>query len=172
MKIIPDYLTLADINGGFRINNVREGTYKLYGLQEKNDNKKYDLPDEGFAFMDNPAEINRTKNYLPVKVPEDTVKVTPAKLNPAKVKTSRGKPEKAAILIKKPPEIPLIDGEYKLYLFTALKKNHYLTSSGRKTATLLNYTLSLPPDSIGFGFKIQDDEKKGYFLEKNSRETR
>jgi uncharacterized protein (DUF2141 family) len=163
VKLIPDYITLADINGGFRINNVKEGTYNLYGLQEKNNNKKYDLPEEGFAFMNKPAEINRTKNYLPVIVVKDT-----AKVNPAKVKTSKGNPEKANIVFKKPSEIPLIDGEYKLFLFTALKKNHYLSSSGRKTTKLLNYTLSLPPDSIGFEFKIQDADKRSYFLEKNS----
>ena len=26
MKLLPDYITLADINGGFRINNIGEGT--------------------------------------------------------------------------------------------------------------------------------------------------
>ena len=152
VKLMPDYITLADIKGGFRINNVKEGTYQLFGLQEKNNNKRYDLPEEGFGFMDNPAEINRTKNYLPVVVVKDTTKVTPAKGN---------------TVLKKPVEIPHIDGEYKLFLFTALKKNHYLTSSGRKTAYLINYTLSLPPDSIGFEFKIPDTDKKSYFIEKN-----
>lgn len=152
VKLLPDYITLADINGGFRINNIREGTYRLYALQDKNNNKKYDLSDEGFAFMDNPAEINRIKNYLPVVVVKDTSKV---KLKP---------------LLKKTPEVPLIDGEYKLFLFTAPKKNHYLTSSGRQTSNLLTYTLSLPPDSVKFKFAIPDADKKSYFIEKNSTE--
>jgi len=86
---MPDYITLADIKGGFRINNVKEGTYQLFGLQEKNNNKRYDLPEEGFGFMDNPAEINRTKNYLPVVVVKDTTKVTPAKGNTVLKKTRR-----------------------------------------------------------------------------------
>jgi uncharacterized protein (DUF2141 family) len=153
VKLMPDYVGLADINGGFRINNIKEGTYKLYGLQDKNGNKKYDLFDEGFAFMNSPVEINNVKNYLPVVIPKDTIKVHPAK---------------GTLILKKTQEIPLINGEYKLFLFTAPKKNHYLTSSGRKSAILLNYTLSLPPDSMRFAFRIPDADKKSYLIEKNS----
>ena len=147
VKLLPDYITLADIKGNFRINNVKEGTYRLYALQDKNDNKKYDLADEGFAFMDNPVEINHTKNYLPVVVVKDTSKIKPAK--------------------KKIPEVPLIDGEYKLFLFTAPMIKHYLTSSGRKSSKLLTYTLSLPPDLAKFEFSIPDADRKNYFVEKN-----
>jgi uncharacterized protein (DUF2141 family) len=147
VKSLPDYIALADINGGFRINNIKAGTYRLYGLQEKNNNKKYDLSDEGFAFMDGLAEITRDKNYLPVVIIKDTAKTRPA--------------------IKLAPVIPVFDGEYKLYLFTESKKNHYMTSSGRKTAKLLSYTLSLPPDSTKFEFNIPEAAPGSYILEKN-----
>lgn len=147
VKLMPDYITLADINGGFRINNVKGGTYRLYALQDKNNNKKYELTNEGFAFMDNTVEINQIKNYLPIVIVKDTVKIGP--------------------VLKKTPVVPIIDGEYKLFLFTAPNKNHYLTSSGRKTSNLLTYTLSLPPDSIKFEFDIPDAVKKSYFVEKN-----
>ena len=153
VKLLPDYITLADINGGFRINNIGEGTYRLYGLQDKNYNRRYDLFDEKFAFMDNPVEINHLKNYFPVVVVKDTSKVKPTIGNPV-LKTPRG--------------VPLINGEYKLFMSTSPKKNHYLTSSGRKTASLLNYTFSLPPDSMGFEFKIADADPTSYFLERNS----
>ena len=147
VKLMPDYITLADINGGFRINNIKEGTYRLFALQDKNNNKKYDLEDEGFAFMDSIAVINQIKNYLPVIIVKDTAKINPA--------------------LKKKPEVPIIDGEYKLFMFTAPNKKHYLTSSGRKTSNLLTYTLSLPPDSIKFEFDIPDAAKKSYFVEMN-----
>jgi uncharacterized protein (DUF2141 family) len=147
VKLLPDYITLADINGGFRINNIKGGTYRLYALQDKNNNKKYDLPDEGFAFMDNTVEINQIKNYLPIVIVKDTIKIAP--------------------VLKKTPEVPIIDGEYKLFLFKAPNKNHYLTSSGRKTSNLLTYTLSLPPDSVKFEFDIPDAVKNSYFVEKN-----
>jgi uncharacterized protein (DUF2141 family) len=151
-KLLPDYITLADINGGFRINNIKEGTYYLYALQDKNNNKKYDLEDEGFAFMDNPVEINHIKNYLPIVIERDTIKVkTPLKIT---------------------PKIPLINGEYKLFLFTAPPKRYYLTSSSRKTSNLLTYTLSLPPDSSKFEFSIPDAYNRSYFIEKNrTRDT-
>lgn len=148
IKLLPDYISLADINGGFRINNAKEGTYRLYALQDKNNNKKLDSPDESVAFMDKPVEINHINNYLPIVVIKDTAKVSPT-------------------LKKAPPIVPLFDGMYKLFLFNEPKKNHYLSSSGRKTANLLTYILSLPPDSIKFEFLIPDGDKKSYYIENN-----
>jgi uncharacterized protein (DUF2141 family) len=163
VKLLPDYISLADINGGFRINNVKEGTYNLYALQDKNNNKKYDLADEGFAFLDSAVLINHLKNYLPVVVVKDTSKASEVKVNKPVAGTS-----KPTGLLSKIPEVPLINGEYKMFLFTAPLKNHYLTSSGRKTANLLSYTLSLPPDTVKFQFEIIDAEKESYFIEKNT----
>jgi uncharacterized protein (DUF2141 family) len=148
LKLLPDYIALADINGGFRINNTRAGTYRLFGLQDKNNNKKYDLADEGFAFLDTTIDINKVKNYLPVITVKDTSKIKSAK--------------------EKKPEIPLVEGEYKLLVFTSPQKNHYLSSSGRKTAYHLIYTLSLPPDTIKFQFNIQNVSEKGYFIEEST----
>lgn len=144
-KMLPDYLTQSDINGGFRINNIKAGKYRLYALQDNNNNKKYDLADEIFAFMDSVAIVVPEKNYLPVPEIIDTVKSD----------------------MKKTAEIPLIKGEYKLFLFSAAKKAHYLTSSGRKMPYQLTYTLSLPPDSSKIEFDIADTVKKDFFMEKN-----
>jgi uncharacterized protein (DUF2141 family) len=152
VKLLPEYITLADINGGFRINNVRGGTYRLYALQDKNNDKKYDMADEGFAFVNNPVVINQTKNYIPVVKVKDTTRVKPG--------------------VKITPVISTIEGEYKMFLFTSALKNHYLTSSGRKPAYRLTYTLSLPPDSAKFEFNIPDALPKSYFIEKNlTRDT-
>jgi uncharacterized protein (DUF2141 family) len=146
-KLLPEYITLADINGGFRINNVKGGTYRLYALQDKNNDKKYDMADEGFAFLDTPAVIDPTRNYMPVIKAKDTTKIKPG--------------------VKITPVIPIIEGEYQLFLFSAAKKSHYLTSSGRKSAYHLNYTLSLPPGSEKVEFNIPDAPTKSYFIEKN-----
>jgi uncharacterized protein (DUF2141 family) len=145
-KLLPEYITLADINGGFRINNVRGGSYRLYALQDINNDKKYEI-DEGFAFIDNPVMIDPAKNYLPVIKSKDTTKVKPG--------------------VKITPVIPIIDGEYKMYLFTAAKQNHYLTSSGRKPAYHLTYTLSLPPDTGRFEINIPGVTPQSYFTERN-----
>ena len=147
VKLLPEYITLADVNGGFRINNVKAGTYRLYALQDKNNDKKYNVADESFAFMDNPALITPVKNYLPIVIKKDT----------SRIKSP----------LKKITEVPLIDGEYKMFLFTEPKKKHYLSSSGRKKAYLLTYTLTPPPDSGKFEFNIPDAPPRSYFIEKN-----
>ena len=144
---MPDYVTFPDKNGGFRVNNIMAGKYRLYALQDKNNNKRFDLSDEGFAFLGNIIEVTKEKNYLPVPVVRDTSKVKGAR--------------------KKPPELPVKDGQYKLFLFTAEKKNHYLTSSDRKNAQLLSFTLSLPAGPADFRLYIPDATEKSYFIEKN-----
>jgi uncharacterized protein (DUF2141 family) len=144
-KMLPDYLSQTDLNGGFRINNIKEGKYKLYSLKDNNNNNKYDINDEAFAFLDSVLEITPTRNYLP---------------EPKVVDTTRTK-------LKKPAEPQVIEGEHKLYLFTAGKKMHYLSSSDRKLPYQLIYTLSLPPDTSKFEFNIQDSGTKDYFIEKN-----
>jgi Bacterial Ig-like domain len=98
-KILPDYITLADINGGFRINNVKEGKYRMYALIDNNSNKKYDLADEVFAFLDTIADINHFKNWLPI--PKDTARAKPVV-----------KPLKPGEKIVKEKVVPHIDGEY------------------------------------------------------------
>ena len=147
LRLLPSYVSQVNYRGEFRINNIKPGHYRLFALQEKNNNKKFDHSDENFAFLNNDIEINNEKNYIPEIVVKDTSKSKTAK--------------------KKAPEAPLIDGEFKLYLFTAPKRNHYLTSSERKSANLLKYTLSLPPDTIKFNFDIQDAAQGSYFIEKN-----
>jgi hypothetical protein len=146
-KEIPDYVTLPDKNGGFRISNIRPGTYRIYALQDKNNNKKFDLADEGFAFLDNLIEVTPEKNNIPMPVVLDTSKVRGGK--------------------KKPPVLPLIDGEYKLYTFTAPGKSHYLTSADRKNAKMLSFTLSLPPDPMSFSLKIPEAAANSFFIENN-----
>jgi uncharacterized protein (DUF2141 family) len=148
VKILPDYLTIADANGYFRINNVKDGTFRLYALEDNNNNNKYDPPDEAFAFLDSAISVTPEKNFkLPDPVIKDTV-------------TSK-KDEKKA----KP--IPFIYGDHKLFLFNGEKKARYLSSSDRKMAYQFLYYLSLPPDTMKFDFRIADNGNYNYFTEKN-----
>jgi uncharacterized protein (DUF2141 family) len=147
VKIIPDYVALSDKNGGFRIDNIKPGAYNLFALQDKNNNKRYDLADEGFAFLDNVIQVTKEKNYLPVIVLKDTVRAKGVKI--------------------KAPDVKPFIGEYKLFVFTAPKKNHYLTSSERKTANQFILTLSLPPDTVKFSLNIPEAPNGSFFIEKN-----
>lgn len=148
IKRLPDYISKVDKKGYFRIDNVKGGTYRLYALKDADNSKNFNLADEEMGFMNSPVEITAEKNYTPVK--PDTIKI-----KPGKVKTA---------------DTVIIKGEYKLILFQSPKKNHYLTSSSRSMPYKLTYTLSLPPDSLGFDFSIPGTDRNSYFMEK-SREN-
>ena len=138
-----------DQNGYFRISNVRPGTYRLYALVDDDNSKNYNLPGESFAFLDSLLSVSPEKNYIPPV--KDTVTV----------KAVRNAPVKKA-------ELPVLTGEYQLFLFTGERKEHYLTSSSRELKYKLVYTLSLPPDTMKVSFSIPDAAQNSYFVE-NSR---
>jgi len=145
-KNIPDYLSKADATGYFRIENVREGTYNMYGLKETDNSKNFNMQEEEIAFLDEPVTITPEKNYLPVK--EDTTMLV--------VQTG-----------KKAPEKPALTGEYKLILFKHDKKLNYLTTSSRDLPYLMTYILALPPGEHSFDLTIPDAGENSYFTEKS-----
>jgi hypothetical protein len=156
VKHLPDYISRVDLKGYFRINNVKAGTYRLYALKDNDNSKNYNFPDEEFAFLNSPVEITPEKNFIPVV--KDTL---PKKKEAPKLKDLQAKKESKI----QDTIVPI--GEYPLMLFAALKTNHYLTSSGRPMKYQLTYTLSLPPDTMDFHFRIPDSREGSYFIEKN-----
>ncbi len=145
-KTIPDYITRAAPNGEFRIDNVRTGTYRLYGLVDADNSKNYNLSEEVFAFYDESIQVTPELNYLPAA--KDSL------------------PSAAAIpSAGKVPEKPPVEGRYPLILFQAQKKMHYLASSSRKQAYQLSFVLSVPPDSLNFGFSIPGAGGRAWFTE-------
>ncbi len=145
-KAIPDYITRTSLNGEFRIDNIRPGSYRLYGLVDADNSKNYNLREEAFAFYDEPLRVSPEHNYLPVA--KDSLPPAPSITAAEKV-----------------PEKPPVIGEYPLVLFQAQKKNHYLASSSRKQAFQLSFILSVPPDSLGFGFSLPDARENAWFTE-------
>lgn len=146
-KQIPDYMSRADANGYFRIDNVRKGKYLLYALKDADNSKNFNLADEQIAFLNEPVDITPEKNYSPLK--PDTL---------------RPKPKQGKTTV---PDTTVKKGEYKLILFQPEKKQRYLTSSTRNLPYQLIYTLSLPPDSMNFNFLIPGTDVKSYFIEKS-----
>ena len=144
IKQLPGYITRAEKNGEFRIDNVRTGTYRLYALIDADNSKNYNNRDEFFAFYSEPVIVTPEKNYLPVE--KDTAVIKPVE----------GK------IPFKPPLI----GENPLVMFQEEKRLHYLTSSTRKAAYQLIYTLSLPPDTMKFDFSIEGAPAESYYIEK------
>jgi Bacterial Ig-like domain len=155
-KLLPDYISLVDSKGYFRINNVSGGKYRLYALTDADNSKNYDNTDEPFAFMNSPVDITSEKNFIPV-VKDTTVK----KNEVPKISKSGKLPE-----VKAQDTIVII-GEYQLMLFEAQRKSRYLTSSSRPLMYEMIYTLSRPPDSLKFSFSIRGRGDEGYYIEEN-----
>jgi uncharacterized protein (DUF2141 family) len=145
VKRIPDYISRVTKNGYFRVDNVKAGKYRLYALKDADNSKNFNLPDEQFAFLNDTIEVSSQNDYLPVI--KDTVKV-------------RAPSDKSADTI-------VLKGKYKLILFQPPKTAHYLTSSNRSQTYKLTYTLSLPPDSAGFGFSIPGTPPGSYYIERS-----
>jgi len=164
-KMLPDYVTLADPNGYFRINNVKAGIYKLYALADSNSNNRYDPKDESFAFLDSLVTVNSERNYIP---PEPVVKDTLPKVKPKKL-TRSGSEEDTTGTAKRQKAYPFFYGEHKLYMFPGEKKNRYLASTDRKFPYQLRYCFSLPTDTFKVNFSIIDSLPSNYLVEKNQR---
>lgn len=58
----PYYFAKTDKSGSFQIDNIKEGTYKLFAVKDENFNLKYDLPTEGIAYWE--VSINISDSAL------------------------------------------------------------------------------------------------------------
>jgi len=145
IKKIPDYISKADKNGYFRIDNIKEGIYRLYALIDADNNKNFNLPDEELAFLDSLVKINPQKNYFPLEKDSLTLKSVQAGSS----------------------DTVLLKGEYKLILFKPSAKKYYLTSSSRPLAYKLNFTLSLPPDTMDFSWSLPGIDESSYLVERS-----
>jgi hypothetical protein len=169
-KHLPEYLSRVDPSGYFRINNIRPGTYRLFGLKDGDNSKNYNLPDEDFAFMDSTISITAEKNFIPPPpVVKDTVIVKKKTIKNGPAGKDSTTTNKGAVKI---PEPVMLNGEYRLFMFTAPKKAHYLTTSKRDLKYHMFFVLSMPPDSMKFEFTIPDADRKSYFTEQSrNRDT-
>jgi hypothetical protein len=162
-KHLPDYISRVNPEGYFRIDNVKEGIYRIYALKDMDNSKNYNLDDEEFAFMNSPVEITPQKNFLPVI--KDTTSIKKIKVKVPEKKGAGKEPGKKDVTNDQ--DTIMLPGEYQLILFTAQKKAHYLTSSNRALKYQMIYTLSLPPDSLTFDFSIPGSGKDAYLIEKS-----
>ncbi|MCS6821166.1 MAG: Ig-like domain-containing domain [Microscillaceae bacterium] len=63
----PFYYTLSDKSGNFSLKHIREGTYQIYALKDKNNNGFYD-EGELIAFLDSTLLLNKNINNLTLKL--------------------------------------------------------------------------------------------------------
>jgi uncharacterized protein (DUF2141 family) len=53
----PIYFTKTKENGSFKLSNLKNGTYKIFALKDKNQNFLFDLPDESIGFEIAPIRL-------------------------------------------------------------------------------------------------------------------
>lgn len=153
---LPVYLTRALDNGKFRIDNISEGEYKIYGLKDENNNKLYDLHTEAFAFLDSSIHISAANNYIPPR-PDSLTAITDSALvaqgaDSLVIDESVTGEENLDSL--KYERIP--GREPELFYFVAENKIQYLTGSTRPLPYLLQFSFSLPVDTASFIMHFPD----------------
>ncbi|MEO6884455.1 MAG: Ig-like domain-containing domain [Bacteroidia bacterium] len=73
-KKTPDYFSKTKADGTFKINNIRNGTYKLFVLKDANSNYLYDTPEEMIGFAANPISIQHNDTaHIELFKPTDTI---------------------------------------------------------------------------------------------------
>jgi hypothetical protein len=163
--VIPDYISMTGPAGYFTVNNLRAGTYRIYALEDVNNNRKYEPADERFAFFSDTVRVTLESN-LPFDADtlseesemihfhtEDIHMHEPDTLFPPDQDTIR----KIQTHIREP--------EHILYAFKAKPERYFLASTARKEARLLEYFLSLPPDTLDFIFEAPGLSSEDYFTE-------
>ncbi len=143
-KEIPVYISRTDKTGKFSVNNVHEGTYKVFVLEETINNFLYDLPgQENIAYSDSLIS--------PIVVTEFTTdSITPDSI--VRRKKIRYQPE-----------------DLKFYLFQEEIYEQYITSSDRpereKFYFVFNERLD---DSLKISLLEQDEPDNWYYSEMNA----
>ena len=146
-KQLPAYISRPEPSGGFVINNIRPGRYRLYALSDLNGNTKYDLDDEVFAFCDSVIDINPDNYYSLVL---DTVKYKPP------TATETAKPDN------------FLFGLIRLYAFRKELLKQYLTYAERKSAWSVGFGLARPSDTAQVSVTITDVDPESWFMETNA----
>jgi hypothetical protein len=147
-KVLPAYISRPDASGGFMINNIRSGHYRIYALKDLNGNSLYDLEDEVFAFCDSVIDITPEHYYSVVL---DTVKYKPAS---ATETTS--------------PDI-FTFGLERLYAFQQEPKKQYLKYAERKSPWSVGFGLALPSDSGQVSVSVTDAPPESWYMESNNK---
>lgn len=125
LKVPPINASRTIKDGSFRINNLPEGEYKLFALEDLNNNYIFDIPNERIAFLDSLITVR------PEEIVSDTVVTGDSTDMPV-------------------PAFSVVTEElYTLYLFTEIDTTQKLLSKKLIGSHLLQYIFRSPVDSTG-----------------------
>ncbi len=160
----PVYLAKTDKEGRFRITNMADGEYLMFGLRDNNANFKYDLPDEKIAFIDSlvqpeyikPRKHHPYKDTIPKENNFDTLPELPVMPDDEEEGTDEGIndvngfKENGATLDRVIENDTLLTDRgtfYTLYLFQERDTVQRVTSSVLPKKGLITIAFRIPYDS-------------------------
>jgi uncharacterized protein (DUF2141 family) len=152
MTLIPDYISMTGQTGYFTLNNLRAGTYRLFALEDSNNDRKYNPGEELFAFIDEPVIITVEANK-----PEDHDHIHDFEEEKEEVEVPVTDTTEVHVHLREPDHI--------MYAFKTPAEKYYLGSSARKQARLLEYFFPLSLDTLEFRFSATDITDEEYFTE-------
>lgn len=151
-KQIPEYLSKTDKNGVFRINNLRNTTFKIFALKDGNNNYRFDINSENIGFCDSTVSFkieSVTKTDTIFKKTDISTNETSLNNN-LKQKSSYVKVIDTIITYTK-LEFPVKN--YTLLLFTEDFEPQYLKNNKRDEKFKLDLIFNKPiKDSLIFNF--------------------
>lgn len=125
-KVPPKSASRTTKDGSFSINNLAPGFYKLFALEDLNNNFIFDLPNERIGFLDSLVNLEPP----PVsEIPADTL----AEADTANLEMTISLPDQ---------------NSYQLYLFSQRDTVQKLMSKKLIGHNLLQYIFKLPADSV------------------------
>jgi uncharacterized protein (DUF2141 family) len=144
LRVPPKSASKTTKDGTFRINNLAAGTYKLFALEDLNNNFIYDLPTERIAFLDSMITL---KPPEPVIIPVDSTDTTETET----------------------PALPLaLENNFTLYLFEQIDSTQKLLSKKLVNPVLIQYIFRMPVNSFKvFPFDFQPGVANWHITEFN-----
>jgi hypothetical protein len=174
-KKIPRYIGKSTKKGYFEINNVKDDTFKVFALKDKNYNLIYDLPDEEIGFLDTTIILSAKliREFLDsVSMSADTAHNDSI---PAFVTDTLAAPVPDSLLQDSLvqdtitfPKRNKYSVSFELFFFKEDKKPQYMLGSSRTNSKKLGFNFNRPlTDSIMIEPLNFTCDRNWYILEKN-----
>jgi hypothetical protein len=173
-KELPVYIGKSTKEGTYRINNIKEDTFKLFALDDVNNNFLFDLPNEQIAFLDTSiiltpelfsrvqAEEADTLHSDSLNIARDTLAISDT-VNIVQLKED-------SLLLQSETALPerlLVD----LFLFTEDSESQFLSDYNRETRKKLDFSFNLPV-SDSFHYESILPGGDDWFLEEKGEENK
>jgi hypothetical protein len=146
--VIPSYICRTDPLGRFRLNNLKEGDYRLFALKDGNNNMKFDLPSESIAFADSiihlkPEPIKDIMELFPDTAHKSVVKknARPVKLKIKKSVVHTDTLKTDSIKLRPRRRYGSI---HHLFMFQESITKQYLKEYKRLSKEMLRIVMNLP----------------------------